>query len=511
MEKIFTSEQLRQLDEQTIKADSISSLDLMERAATAVTEEICLRWDTDKHIVVFAGPGNNGGDALAVSRQLALRGYSVEVFLFNPSNKLSKDCEDNKKRLLSSCPGISFTEVVDKFEIPEFTPTTLIIDGLFGTGLNRPLCGGFAKLVSFINTSGCEVLSIDIPSGLMCEDNSENQPPSIVTASYTLTFQSPKIAFLLDTFGLFVGRLKVLDIGLSKPAIDSMPADYYLTDETTICQLLQPRNECGNKGSFGHSLLVAGSYGMAGAAVLSAKACLRSGTGKVTVHTPQMNNSILQISVPEAVMDLDVSDCISTRINRKLDVFDAIGVGPGIGTENATAMAFIELVQHAKRPLVVDADAINILSEHRNWLNQLPANSILTPHPGEMRRICEAGEDAFSLLKAAKCIAERHHVFVVLKGHHTAICTPDGETFFNATGNSGMATAGSGDVLTGIITALLAQGYASLEASLLGVYLHGLAGDLAAEDKGKHSLIASDIIDALPRAFRILINKKLEK
>lgn len=511
MRKIFTSDQLRQLDELTIKSESISSLDLMERAASAVAEEIILRWNTTKHIVIFAGPGNNGGDALAVARLLSLRGYRVEAVLFNPNSKLSKDCEENKKRLLSSCPGSAFTEVVDKFEIPDFNSETLLIDGLFGTGLNRPLSGGFAKLVSFINSSGCEVLSIDIPSGLMCEDNSENVPPSIVKASYTFTFQSPKISFLLDAYGPFVGDLKVLDIGLSKSAVDSMPTDYYLIERNTVSKLLHRRDEFGNKGDFGHSLIIAGSYGMAGASILASRACLRSGVGKVTVHTPQMNNSIMQISVPEAVISLDVSDCIFTRPTVRLDSYDSIGIGPGIGTENATAMAFIELVQHVRKPIVVDADGINILATHKNWLNQLPPNSIITPHPGELKRLCELGDEPFTFLHASRCIAERHHIFVVLKGHHTAICTPDGEIFFNSTGNSGMATAGSGDVLTGIITALMAQHYSSFQACLLGVYMHGLAGDLASEEKGKHSLIASDIIDFLPNAFKTLIDKKFEK
>lgn len=508
MRKIFTSAQLKQIDELTVKTESIASIDLMERAARAVADEIGGRWDSTKHMVIFAGPGNNGGDALALARLLSQKGYRAETFLFNPNSKLSADCEENKERLLSSCPNAAFTEVIDKFEIPDFSPDTLIIDGLFGTGLNRPLSGGFAKLVSFINTSNCQILSIDVPSGLMSEDNSDNTPANIVKATYTFTFQFPKLSFLLDAFGPYAGNLKVLDIGLSQSATDSMPTDYYLIGLSDVAPLLLPRDEFGHKGTFGHALLIAGSYGLAGAAILASKACLRSGVGKITVHTPQMNNSILQISVPEAVMSLDVSDCVFSHSVAKPDAFDAIGIGPGIGTQGPTAMAFIDQVQRTRKPMVVDADGINIMAAHRNWINQLPQGTIITPHPGELRRLSETTNDSFSLLQSARCIAERHHIFVILKGHHSAICTPDGEVFFNNSGNSGMATAGSGDVLTGIITALLAQHYTSLHACILGVYLHGLAGDLAAKEKGQNPLIATDIIDFLPEAFKLLASKK---
>ncbi len=501
--KILNAAQLKELDAYTVREAGITSAALMEQAATKVVEEICKRRAPEKNVVVFAGPGNNGGDALAVARLLSEKGFSkTDVYLFNTGKGLSADCELNRNRL-AACHGVTLTEVTAQFEPPALDAETLVVDGLFGTGLNQPLRGGFAALVKFINASKADVVSIDMPSGLMCEDNSYNVRAHIVRATLTLTFQVPKLAQLLADNQEFIGQLKILDIGLSAQKLGETETPYEITSEADVAPLLKPRNPFGHKGTFGHALLVAGRHGMAGAAVLAAKACLRSGVGKVTVRTPKSNNDILQIAVPEAVLSLDAhAEHLSAPIDA--EPYDALAIGPGIGTHAETAVAFIEQVRHARIPVLIDADGLNILSEHKGWLQQIPNDAVLTPHPLEFRRLGTRSVDSYSTLSEAMELAQRHSLYIILKGHFTAVCTPEGKAYFNPTGNSGMATAGSGDVLSGIVAALLSQKLSVLDACRLGTYLHGLAGDIAADRLGQESLTASDIIGALPDAFRKL-------
>jgi NAD(P)H-hydrate epimerase len=500
--KIATAQQMGELDATTLREEQIPSIDLMERAAAAIAREVISRWDATTPIVVFAGPGNNGGDALAVARLLIQSGYDVETYLINVSDKLSTDCLKNKIRL-TELPEVKFNEINSQFEPPILTKDMVVIDGLFGTGLRNVLSGGFAALVKFINASPAYVVSIDMPSGLMGEDNTANVRAHIVQADLTLTFQLPKLSLLLADTQCFVGELKVMDIGLSPEAIERLETKYELVNEEFIHTLLKARDNFGHKGTFGHALLVAGQYGMAGAAILGAKSCLRCGVGKVTIHTPHLNNDILQISLPEAVVSHDKHPEKFTQAVTS-DGFDALAIGPGIGTDNETALAFIEQVRHAKIPLLIDADGLNILGSHKGWMQQVPKESIFTPHPLEMRRMGIRSENSYSTLDEAIEMSVRYHIYIILKGHHTAICTPEGKVYFNTTGNDGMATAGSGDVLTGIILSLLAQKYSPLHACLLGVFLHGRAGDYASLSQSQESMIASDIIDNLYKAFNSL-------
>lgn len=498
--KIFTASQIHELDKYTIVHEPIKSISLMERAARALTAAIVSRWSADVPIVVFAGPGNNGGDALAVARLLIDEGYQVQTYLFNITGNLSADCAENKLRLQTKKGQPLFTEVTQEFDPPHLEAGMLVVDGLFGSGLNKPLAGGFASLVKYINASKAEVVSIDVPSGLMTEDNSYNVRANIIRANVTLTIQQPKLAFLFAEHRQFVGEVQVVDIGLSQEGIDRTEAQYTLVDEEQVRAMLRPRDTFAHKGSMGHALLVAGSYGMAGAVILAARACMRSGAGKLTVHTPRRNVAILQTSVPEAVIHVDreetsVSEAVAT------DDFQAVAIGPGIGTGEQTAIAMIAQMRRAQCPCVADADALNILAVKHAWMQQLPKGIILTPHPKELERMEGQCADSYERLTKARMLAERIQGYVILKGHYTAICMPDGHIAFNSTGNAGMATAGSGDVLTGILLALLARGYKQREACLLAVYLHGLAGDLAAEELGEESLMASDIIDYLPKAF----------
>jgi len=501
--KIFTSNQIRELDKYTIENEPITSLDLMERASRTLTRAITCLWSATTPVVVFAGPGNNGGDALAVARMLAEQDYLVSVYLFNISDSLSVDCAANKRRLQDCRRVKEFIEVTQEFDPPVLDSSMLVIDGLFGSGLNKPLAGGFASLVKYINSSSAQVASIDVPSGLMTENNNYNVRANIIRATTTLTLQQPKLSFLFAENYPFVGQLRILDIRLSQDGMDKIETPYAIIEESLVRSLLKKRNPFAHKGQMGNALIVAGSYCMAGAAVLATKACLRAGVGKVTIDTPHCNISILQLSVPEAIVRTGTEETIFAD-PLDTDEYDALGIGPGLGQSEQTAIALISQLRAAQCPTVVDADAINILAKHRAWMQQLPKGIILTPHPKEFDRLEGHSADSFERLSKARNLAARIKGYVILKGHYTAVCMPDGRTLFNATGNAGMATAGSGDVLTGIITGLLAQGYKPQEACFLGVYLHGMAGDLAASELGEESLIASDIIAFLPKVLKRL-------
>lgn len=507
--KILAASQIKEVDSYTIDTEPISSVDLMERASAAFADKIEERWTPGTPVKIFAGPGNNGGDALAVARILSLKGYNVEVFLFNPSSNLSPDCMVNKQRL-DACRNVRLTEVTSTFTPPQLSESDLVIDGLFGTGVSRPLNGGYASVVKYINASAATVVSIDVPSGLMCEDNTYNVMNHIVRADYTFTFQYPKLAFFFaDTYS-YVGKWEVLNIGLIEPEDERAITPYTFTEAYDIHRMLKRRPKFAHKGTMGHAALIAGKAGMAGAAVLSAKACLRSGVGKLTVRTPSANAVVLQISIPEAVLDIEPhSECFSQAFDA--NGFDAIAIGPGIGTDADTPQAFIEQIRFTRSPIVIDADGLNILGMHKGWIMQLPKNTILTPHKKELSGLITTTRNCYEELEATRELAIRQHVYVVIKGAYSAIVSPDGKVWFNSTGNPGMATAGSGDVLTGIILSLLAQDYAQEEAVRLGVYLHGLAGDIAATMLGEDSLIASDIIECLPKAFKKLTEENTNK
>ena len=502
--KIFTSAQIHELDRYTIEHEPIKSIDLMERAAKAITHAITEEWTTHTPVVVFAGPGNNGGDALAVARLLINEGYKVKTYLFNITNHLSDDCVLNRQRLLDGKHAKDLIEVTAKFDPPELTADMLVVDGLFGSGLNKPLAGGFASLVKYINQSPAKVVSIDVPSGLMSEDNTYNVRANIIHAYLTLTLHERKLSFLFGDAQQFIGKLKVLDIRLSPEYIQKTEAQYHVLEENDIRSRLLHREDFAHKGNMGNALIVAGSYGMAGAAVLATRACLRSGVGKVTAITPKKNYDIMQIAVPEAVLQMDHEETAFTEAV-DTDGFDALGIGPGLGCQETTAIAMIAQIRRAQCPIVADADALNILASHRAWMQQLPKGIIMTPHPKELDRLTGSPANAdYERLHRTCELAKSLQAYIILKGHNSALCLPNGNVFFNPTGNSGMATAGSGDVLTGIITALLARGYHQQNACMVGMYLHGLAGDLAAKELGKESLVASDIIDHLPQAFQYL-------
>lgn len=503
--KILTGAQIHELDNYTIEHEPIASIDLMERAARAITNAICEQWTQNTPIVVFAGPGNNGGDALAVARLLAEKGYVVEVYLFNIHSHISDECAKNRDRLVGEGVVRKFTEITSNFEPPKLSPQTLVVDGLFGSGLKAPLTGGFASLVKYINQSAARIVSIDIPSGLLTEDNHPKDNPAVIRATLTLTLHAKKLSMFFADCQPYLGRVRVLDIRLSKEYMESTRSPYETIDTNYINAQFLHRDDFAHKGSMGNALLIAGSQGMAGAAVLASRACLRSGVGKVTALTPRCNLDIMQIAVPEAVCLVDREDYYSEAI--AADEYAAVGIGPGLGKNEGSALALMSQLQQTPCPIVLDADALNMLGSHGTWISQLPDNVIMTPHPREFDRIAgKRSASDYERLCQARDIAENLRAYIILKGHYSALCLPDGNVVFNTTGNSGMATAGSGDVLTGIITALLARGYSRRNACLMGMYIHGLAGDIAADKLGKESMTASDIIDNLPAAFKKLEN-----
>lgn len=498
--KIFRTSQIKSIDAYTIKNEPVLSVDLMERAAGTVSHWLVQRFSSDRMVRIFAGPGNNGGDGWAVARLLSAQGFeNVHIYLLNLSDRISGDSEVNRERLIRQ-NRVEICEINDENAFPVIENTDLVVDGLFGSGLTRPLEGLAASLVRHINQSGADVVSIDIPSGLFGEDNSGNIRENIIKAAYTLTFQFPKLSFFYAENGALVGDWHILPIGLHPEIIDKTPSDFHYTTLGDVRRIITEREKFSHKGTYGNALLIAGSYGMMGAAVIAAKACLRGGVGLVTTHVPRTGVEIIQTAVPESLISIDQSDTIFTGFP-ELSKFQAIAAGPAINCEEGTQKALKKLLQVSDKPMVIDADALNILGKNKEWLKTIPKGSILTPHPKEFERI--AGETGSCYARNIRQIelAKELGVYVILKGAYSSVATPGGSCFFNSTGNPGMATAGSGDALTGILLSLLAQGYAPEQAAIAGVFLHGLAADLASRDTGEYSLISSDIIDYLGKAF----------
>ena len=500
--KIFRTEQIRQIDSDTMRYEPIASIDLMERAARAIADAITQKYGgKGNNFAIFAGPGNNGGDALAVARMLQASGEKVETWLIDPKGRLSPDCAQNLARLKEYPARINIYN--DTFIAPQLPDNSIIIDGIFGSGLNKPAEGIFAEAIRFINSSDATRVTIDIPSGLYGENNDTANAANIVHAHTTLTLQFPKQSFFMPGNDVFTGEWDILDIGLSSKAIEEQESNLHYTTKDEIAAMLPTRKKFAHKGDYGHALLVAGSQGMAGAAILAARATLRSGVGLLSISTPRCNNTIMQISVPEAMTtpangESHMSEAPAT------ERYTAVAVGPGLGTAEATEKALLQLIENCKVPMVLDADALNIIAKQPHILEKLPAGSIIAPHPGEFARLTGGAKKREEQLAKAVEMAQRYNICIVLKGAYTAVCSPDGNIFFNSTGNPGMATAGSGDTLTGIALALLARGHDSTTAARIATYIHGLAGDIAAERNSETATTAGDIIDALPSAWKIL-------
>lgn len=496
--KLLTAAQTREADAYTIQEEGITSADLMERAAKAFAGWFENKFQPSEEVHIFCGPGNNGGDGLVVARLLHTRHYRVQVYLVGDTGKASGDFRLNLERLPQEIPR---TAITTENDLPELRTDTCLIDALFGTGLNRPVTGLFAQLIKCLNQSGACITSIDMPSGLYT-DSQTPEEGAIVKANYTISFELPKLAFLLPQHEVYVGEWHVVKIGLSQTFISEIETDLYCTTQEDVRQMVKPRKKFSHKGLYGHALLLCGGYGKMGAAVLTARACLRSGVGLLTLQVPQVGYTVLQTSVPEAMTLTDKNRKHLTELPSQTDSFDVIGVGPGLGTERATKTAIGQLLATTNHPLVIDADAINIIAGSDKLKAQIPPYRVVfTPHPKEFERLAGKVNNDYERLERLRAFCKTHKCYIALKGSHTAIGTPEGKIYFNTTGNSGMATGGTGDVLTGILTALVGQEYSLQEAARLGVYAHGLAGDLALNTVGAISMTASDVIDHLPQAF----------
>ena len=517
--KILTPRQIRDWDQATIREQWISSADLMERAATA-----CFQWMEDHgylqrydRFAVICGNGNNGGDGLVIARLLHERGLRVIVFADRAAEKYSEDYRLNLDRY-NRING----HLEDHTHFRPDTPgtNTLVIDALFGSGLNRVVEGTHAELIRRVNASEAKVLAIDLPSGLFHPqaaaegnhaetnaadpDSASPQSPNaaIIRADHTLTFQTWKYAMLLPSGSDFTGKVTLLDIGLDKAFEVQAETKTYIIDHPLIRRIYKPRSSGSHKGTFGHALLIAGSYGKMGAALMCARAILRTGAGLLTCHVPSSGYQVLQSGIPEAMVITDYNSSFNTRLEDDPGKYKAIAIGPGIGQATETRQLLHDLLLRSKTAMVLDADALNILGTEPDWQRLIPPGSILTPHPKEFARLFGEENDEDGRVRLAVDRAAALGVVIVLKGHHTVVAMPEGTAWFNVTGNAGMAKGGSGDVLTGILTSLLSQGYSSNHAAMLGVWLHGTAGDLAADAFGQESMLATDLVECLGKAFQ---------
>jgi NAD(P)H-hydrate epimerase len=502
--KLFTSPQIKELDRITVEREPVSSTDLMERAAGSAAAWIMDRFSGDTVFYVFAGPGNNGGDGLVIARLLHNTGFDTVVVVPKISESFSPDFIINRDRL----EKIGFNKIFllgEEDQFPVCRENTVIVDALFGTGLNRPVDGFAGNLIEKINAVDVIRISIDIPSGLFSEDNSSNMDSAIVRADYTLSFEFPKIAFMFASNEQYVGEVVVLPIGLDKQAICDFESDYYYIDEDVVRPILKKRKKFSHKGNYGHALFIGGSKGKMGAVVLGVRATLRGGAGLVSCHIPYSGNDIVQIAIPEAMVSADSNDFFVTALPDTTK-YSAVGVGPGMGVAPNSFGVLYNLLTQCSLPLVVDADAINILSANKEWLKKIAPDTILTPHPKEFERVAGGWNNDYEKLRKQIKFSMDTGCIIVLKGACSSVSFPDGRVWFNSSGNPGMATAGSGDVLTGIVLSLLAQGYTPGEAAIAGVFIHGLAGDIASEKMGESAMIASDIIDNIGAAYDTIID-----
>ncbi|WP_418509830.1 NAD(P)H-hydrate dehydratase [Corallibacter sp.] len=496
--KILSKEQIYEGDKLTAQRQNISSTELMERAGTQIFNWMHMRMQgAQVPIHVFCGIGNNGGDGLVLARHLVNHGYNVHTYVVNYSDKRSKDFlinYDRIKQVTKEWPTLMACEE----DFPKITPEAIIVDAVFGIGLNRPIADWVKKLFQHFRASKAFTLAIDIPSGLQTDSVPKNEN-DVVWAGYTLSFQSPKLIFFLPETSKYSVQWEVLDIGIDLEYIYKLNTEAELIGKQEVLPIYKPRKRFSHKGSFGHALIVGGSYGKIGSVTLSSKAALVSGVGLVSAYVPKCGYVPLQVALPEAMVITDENEKFISNISFDITP-SAIGIGIGIGTQDETLLAFENFLKENKAPLVVDADGLNLLSKKPELLALLPKNTVLTPHPKELERLIGEWKDDFDKLNKTKAFSKKHQVIVVVKGANTITVFQD-KYYVNTTGNPGLATAGTGDVLTGIITGLITQGYKPLSASVFGVYLHGKAADIILEDFGYQSMIASNVIDAVAEAY----------
>lgn len=506
---VMSVPETRQCEHYVIDNEPIASIDLMERAGVACSREIqqIVRNTPQKPCYVFCGTGNNGGDGLVIARTLhrAFSDLDITVVLCQSAEPhYSAEMQQNLERwsLIVNDSVHCNTLTFDADTFPDLPEGSIVIDAIFGIGLSRPAQGVHAAAIRAINQSQAFVIAVDIPSGLYADQHTPHEQ-AIVMADLTISVQYAKTAFLLPSVYPFCGEIRIVDIQMIAPPCLEWTKERLTSD--TVRPLYKPLNPYAHKGSFGHGLLIAGSASMPGAVLLSASAAMRGGLGKLTVHTAARAANFIPSTLPEAILSVDENEQVVSRIpwQSLQSNINAIALGPGLGTDRKTINVIKDVLDSVKAPIILDADALNMLAENKTWLAYLPKHSILTPHFKEFERLAGPVANDFERIEKAQAFAQRYDIILILKGHHTLITMPDGHQFFNTTGNAGMGTAGSGDTLTGLLLALLAQGYSPAETALLGVYLHGLAGDIYVETHAPQSLIASD----LPRHFSLAFQR----
>ena len=496
--KIFSKEQIYEGDKLTTERQQISSTDLMERAATQIFNWMHMRMQgAQVPIHVFCGIGNNGGDGLVLARHLITHGYNVNSYVVNCSDKRSKDFlinYDRIKNVTKKWPIL--LKCVSDF--PEIHQDDIIVDAVFGIGLNRPVDEWVKGLFMHFRASKAFTLSIDIPSGLF-PDKAVEDEDAVVWSGYTLSFASPKLVFFLPETAKYTMQWEILDIGLDQEFLYTTQTEVELIGKHEVLPNYIPREKFSHKGQFGHTLIIGGSYGKIGAVTLASRAALSAGAGLVSTYTPKCGYTILQTAFPEAMVITDKDEEKITSINFEITP-TVVAFGIGAGTDTKTINAFEAFLKVNKAPLVIDADGLNILSKKKALLKLLPEATVLTPHPKELERLIGKWKNDFDKLKKVKAFSKKYKVIVVIKGANT-ITVYDEKLYVNTTGNPGLSTAGSGDVLTGIITGLISQQYHPLVAAIFGVYLHGKSADIAVEDFGYQSLIATHVIEYLGETF----------
>lgn len=496
--KIFSAPQIYEADKITTERQGISSLELMERAATQIFNWLHHRMQgAQVKIHIFCGIGNNGGDGLVLARQLVIHGYNVDTYVVNCSDKRSKNFLANYDRMKTDTKSWP-TLLKEDDALPEIGKDDIIVDAIFGIGINRCPADWVIHLMQGLNNTGAYIVSIDIPSGLF-PDKMPEKPDAVIKAGYTLSFQTPKLVFFLPQTGHYTEQWEVLDIGLDRQYLVETKTAHELIGKHEVLPIYQPRKKYAHKGDYGHSLIVGGSYGKIGAVQLASRAALTTGAGLVTAYVPKCGYDSLQTALPEAMVITDKEEEEITQIKYKIDP-TVIGLGMGMGTGKKTKIALAGFLKENRKPLVVDADGLNIMGADKTLLDLLPANSVLTPHPGELERLVGKWKDDFDKLEKTQAFAKKYQLIITIKGANTITVSPS-SMYINVTGNPGMATAGSGDVLTGMITGLVSQGYDPLQAAVFGVYLHGAAGDLALEGRGYQAVIAGDIISHIGAAY----------
>lgn len=499
--KIFSAKQLMEADLFTLEKQGISSEELMERAAILVFKEIeRLLKQERRPVKIFCGVGNNGGDGLVVARLLLEKAYDVAVYVVNYSDNKSKDFLLNETRLKE----VGNNELIilrPEKAFPVLHKKDLVVDAIFGIGLNRPLDTWVANLIKHLNESDAMLISVDVPSGLFT-DSVTIYKDAVVKADYTFSFQAPKLVFFLPQTGVFTGKLKILDIGLDRDFLETLPVGAHFIEKEEALKLYRPRKKFSHKGTFGHVLLVGGSHGKMGSICLTGTAALRAGAGMATFFIPGCGYEIAQTLLPEAMVLTDEAEKHLSNIDFDIDP-SVVCFGVGTGQKKETLNAFEKLLDKIKKPMVIDADGLNLLSHNKELLKKIPKNSVLTPHPKELERLIGAWEDDFEKLEKAREFVKTFSLILVIKGVHSITVSEKG-SMINSTGNPGMATAGSGDVLAGVITGLISQQYDPLAAAVLGVYLHGKAGDIAAGKTGCETMIAGDIAHNLGAAYEEL-------